>query len=117
MNAAQKVVRLSFQQLIIGESAGRNHFRYTPLYHPFRRFGIFQLVAHCHPVTGFHQFVQVGIECMMRETGQFGGMGYAVVAFGERNAEHLRCDDGIFPEGFIKIAHPEQHHRRIGAAF
>ena len=38
---------------------------------PFASFGIFQLIADGYPVTGLYQFMQVGIQGMMRKPGQF----------------------------------------------
>ena len=71
---------------------------------------VFELVADGHPLPGFDQFGQVGIQGVVREARQ-GGLVAPVVALGEHNVEDIGRLFGIRPEGLVEIAHPEQQQR------
>ena len=84
----------------------RNHFCYPVLQYLYR-FRVFQLIADGYPVAGFYQFMQVSIQCMMRKSSQFTVRGRPVIPFRKCNPQYFRSLNGIFPECFIKIAHPK----------
>src|SRR5690606_39699654 len=45
---------------------------------------------------------------MVRETRQFDVRGSPIGPLGQHNIQYLAGFDGIFPEGFIEIAHPKK---------
>ncbi len=61
-------------------------------------------------MAGFYEFVEVGIQRMMRESGQIHKRSGAIGSFGEHDSEDFRRDNGVFIERFIKISYPEQQH-------
>ena len=68
--------------------AGCHQFGNAALNDTFCQFGIFQLVADGHTVTGFHQFMEISIQCMMRKTGELAGGGGAIISFGKSNTQN-----------------------------
>ena len=80
---------MMFKYLIIHCCAGSYHFRNSPFYNAFCQFGIFQLIANRHAVTGFYQFMQISIQCMMGKPGQFQRCSSAIISFGKGDAQHL----------------------------
>lgn len=57
MNSSQEIVAMVFEQFIVDRGAGSDHIGHSSFHDPFGKFGILQLVANGHPVTGPHQFV------------------------------------------------------------
>ena len=70
MDGTKKVVLLLFQNFVVGGDAGRHQFGDAALDEGFGEFGIFQLVADGHAVAGAYQFGKVGVEGMVRKTGE-----------------------------------------------
>ena len=69
--AARKLLLLCSSSLSLVATPGVT-ISVTPRFTiPFASFRIFQLIANSHTVTGFYQFVQVSIQCMMWKTSQF----------------------------------------------
>ena len=65
MNSRQKIITAMLQDLVIDRCARGHHFRDTSFDDPFCEFWIFQLIADGDAITGFHQFVQVNVKCMV----------------------------------------------------
>ena len=86
MHRRQEVVPSRGEHLIVHRHPGGDELRYAAFDDLFGQFRVFQLVAHRYPPTGQHQFGQIGVDGVVRETGhrRFGGQPGATL--GEYNA-------------------------------
>ena len=57
-----------FKDLVIDGCAGSYHFSNTSFYNSLSHLWIFKLVTDSHTVTGFYQFMQIGVERMSPQT-------------------------------------------------
>src|SRR5664279_366688 len=73
LNGSQEVVSSVFQKLILSGCSGSNHFCYSTFDNALGQFWILQLIADGDTETGFHQFVQIGVQSVMGETSQLAG--------------------------------------------
>ena len=72
---------------------------------------VFQLVADGHAITGFYQFMEIGIQGVMWEPCQFRRRSCSVITLGKGNSQHTGSYYRVFAEGFIEITHAEQQYR------
>src|SRR5438045_7870610 len=99
-----------FKDLVIDGCSGSYHLGNTSLYNSLGQLWIFKLVADGHTVTGFYQFMQIGIEGMVRKTGKIRRSGGTIVSFCQRYPQYLRGNDGILPKSFIEIPYTKEQH-------
>ena len=71
MQACQKIIAVMLKQFIVHSSSRSDHVSNSPLNNSFSHFGIFQLIANCYSIAGFYQFMEIGIQGMVREPRQF----------------------------------------------
>ena len=108
IDGGQEVIGGTVEESFVCGDAGSNEFRDTPLDDALCHFGIFELIADGDTIAGFDEFMKVGIQGAVGESGQFRGGCGAIVAFGEGYAQHFGGQDGVFAKGFVEIADPEQ---------
>ena len=109
--AAEEVVLLLVQQLLVEGDARRDEFRHSALYEFLSEFRVFQLVADRHLVAGADQFREVGVDGMVREAGHVHEPLVPVGLPGQHDAQHLADQHGVVGIGFIEIPHPVEEHR------
>ena len=111
VNGTEEIVAPGLKHLVIeGDSRG-HELRHPPLYDLLGKLGVFQLVADGDTEPGFYQFGQIGVEGMMRETGQRGLAFRPGTSLGEDDSQDPGRLLGVVPEGLIKITHAKQEHR------
>ena len=96
------------QDGVVDGDAGGHQLGDAPLHQLLGQFGILQLVANGHPLTGTYQLGQVGVERVVGKPRQLHELGGAVGAAGESDTQYLGGYDGVVGEGLIKVAHAEQ---------
>ena len=69
MNAAEEIVLPRLQNLVVIGDARCDQFRHATLHQRLGKFRILQLVAYGHLQPRTHQFWQIGVHGMIRETG------------------------------------------------
>src|SRR6478735_4209223 len=97
-----------FKDLVIDSRAGSYHFGNTSFYNSLGQLWIFKLVTDSHPVTGFYELMQIGVDGVVRKTCKIRRCGCAIISFGQRNTQYLRSNDGILSKSFIEISYAEE---------
>ena len=103
---AEVVVLLLFQHPLTEGNARRNNFRYTAFDQFLGEFGVFQLVADGHFVTGPDQFGEITFYGVVREAGHGDGPLVSVGFLGEHQTQHPGGRHGVVRVTFIKVSHP-----------
>jgi len=84
-----------------------DHFGDSSFDDAFYGFRVFELIADGYAETGFNELMQVSVEGVMWEPGEFGGGGGSIVAFGQGDPQYLEGKDGVFAKGFVEVAYAE----------
>ena len=111
MDRRKEVVLLVVQYIIIDSDTRRHQLRDATLHQLLSQLRVLQLVADGHTLTRAHQFRQISIQRMMRETGQFDRLGRTVRTLGQRDSQDFGSHHRILQKRLIKIAHTEQQDR------
>jgi hypothetical protein len=111
VEGAQVVVALAVEHVVVERHAGGHQFGHAALDDALGHLGVFELVADGDAFAGPHQLGQVSVEGVVRKARQRHVAGRPVGTLGENNVEDFAGLDGILPEGFVKIAYPEQQQR------
>lgn len=96
MNCCKKVVFLSLQCTCGGVHTGCDELCYSAFHEFFRELRVFKLFAYRHSPSRPHEFWEIGIESMMRESGKLHRLGFAVGSPSESDAKNFACSDGVF---------------------
>ena len=89
MDTSQKIVFSCFQKLRIVRKTGSDYLYNAALDQFLGQLGIFQLFTNGHFITGFHQFGQIRIYGVVRESGQFHICSRSVGSSGQNNPQSL----------------------------
>ena len=109
-NCGEPIVGALVHHTLVEGHAGRHHLGNAALHDGLGELGVFQLITDRHAMTCPHQPGQVVLDTVVRKTRQVHGCSRAIVALGEGDAQHPRCDPGIPIEGFVEIADAEEQH-------
>ena len=104
----QEVVEFAVQYIITQRYAGRHQLGDAAL---DQRLGIFELFANGHALARPHQFGQIGIQGMVRETRQFDVCRRPVGWTGQSDAQNLGSGQGVIAECLVEVAYTEKHYR------
>ena len=108
MNGCEEVIFFMIKNIIVDGNTRRNQFRH-PAFHQFLgQLRIFQLVADGNTFTGSHQFRQIRIEGMMRETGHFDKLSRPVGFLRLNDPENFSTNHSILTIHFVKVSYTEQ---------
>ena len=110
MHGSQEVVFLVRKHIVVDGHTWCNQFRNATLHQFLGELRVFQLVANGHTLASPHQFRQIGIERMERETGHLHMLGLSVGTLGKGNPQYFGSYNRIFRIGFVKVATPKKHH-------
>ena len=110
MYTGQEIIFLVFKYIFIQGYSRRDQFGDSPFYNFLCKFGIFELFANGNPLAGPYQFGQIGVDGMIRETGQFHKGGRSIGPAGKGNTQNIGCFNSIFTKSFIKVTDPEQQN-------
>src|SRR5690606_8391604 len=110
-HGSEKIISAPFQDTVVEREAGRDKFADAALYDAFDKARVFELVADGHPVPRSDQARKVCVEGVMWESGKFDFRGGPIPPLCQNDVEYLAGSNGVLPEGFVKIADPEQKER------
>ena len=110
VHGCQEVVFLVVQHIVVDRDTGGHQFSNASLHQLLGQFGVFQLVADGYTLAGPDQLGQVGVQGMVRKSGHLDGLpSFAVVAFGQGNAQDVGGHYGVGRIGFVEIPATEKH--------
>ena len=109
----QEIARLRVEQRIVGQRAGRDDPRHLALHQPLGQLRVFDLLANRGAVAGRDDLRQVRIELMVRKPGHRHRV-VALVAAGEREAQHAGGRLRVVEEQLVEVAHAKQQQRIAG---
>ena len=124
----QEVVGPAVEYLLLGQGAGGHDAGDVALDEALRLGGVLHLVADGHAVAGADEALDVAVGGVVGEAGHRDGV-RALVAAGERQAEHARAELRVLEERLVEVAHAEEqdgllvpllegqvllHHGRLG---
>ena len=110
MDGSKKIIFTVFENIIIDGNTGCHQFGNPAFDNVFGHFRVFELLADGHPLPGPNQLGQIGIQRVIRKSGQFHGTGRPVGPACQGDPQYLSRFDGIFPKRFVKIAYTEQQN-------
>ncbi len=99
------------KEFVIEYNTRRHNFYNISFDDPLGLLGIFKLFTDCNTVTCAHYARKVGIQLMVRESGQRDLARSSIVAFGQRDATCLCRCNCIVAKRFIEIAESEEQYR------
>ena len=107
MDGGKEVVFFMVEDIVVDRDARSHQFGDTAFYQLFRQFGVFQLVADRYALTRTHQFWQIAVQCMVRETGHLDRLPRSVGLFRLHDTQYFRSGYGVFAIHFVKVAYAE----------
>ena len=110
MHGGEEVVFAARQHIVVEGHAGSDELGYAALDQFLCQLGVFELFADGHTLAGTHEFGQIGIEGVMRKSGQLYILRHAVGTPRQGDAEYFRCLNSVVAESFIEIAHAEEQY-------
>ena len=113
VHRCQKVVLLTVQNVTAHHHARRYQFCDAAFHQFLGELGVFELVADGHTFACPHQFGQIGVECVMRESRHLQTLGSSAGAIGatrEGDSQNFAGNDGIFAVGFIEVAYAKEQN-------
>ena len=108
MDGAQEIVLSGLQDLIVHGDPGRYEFGDASFHNLFCHFGILQLVANGHPETRLDQLGQIGVERVVRKSGEGRFTLGARAPFCQDDSQYSRGYFRIFPECLIEVPDPKE---------
>ena len=108
--AGEEIVFLVIEYVVVKRDTRRHQFRNAALDDLLGQFGIFQLLADSHPLTGAHELGQVGIQRMIGKTGKLDVRSLSIGAAREGDTEDFGREYRIFRKRFVKVADAEQQY-------
>ncbi len=111
MNRSKEVVLFMVEDRIVGGNAWCDELCNTTLHQFLGKFRIFQLVADSDAFACTHQFREIGVKRMERETCHLHAFRSTVGTMRQYDAHNLRTDDGIFAVHLIEVTDTKQQYR------
>ena len=106
----QVVARARIEQGVVGDRAGGDDARHFAPHEALGLPGVFDLVADRHAQAGGDQLAQVAFELMVGKARHRRRV-FALVAAGERQAQHAGGRLGVFEKHLVEVAHAKQQQR------
>ena len=111
VDGSEKVVFLAVEDVVGERYAGSDEFRDAALHQFLGEFGVFELVADGHAVSGADELGQIGVQGVMGKSRHLrGGSRTLVVAPREGDAQDLRSRHGVLAVGFVEVAAAEEQN-------
>ena len=111
MHGGKEIVFAVVEDVVVNRHSRRNQLGYTAFHEFLGQFGVFELFANSHSLSGAHKFGQVGVEGVVREPGKLHVLCRSVGTARQGYSQYLGSGNGIVRKCLIKVAHAEQQYR------
>lgn len=110
MHSREEVVLAVIEYIVIDRNARRDKFGDASFHQLLCELGVLELLTNGHTLPGSHKLREIGVEGMMRKSGQFNRLCRTVGTPCKCDAENFRSRYGVVAKCFIKISHTKQQH-------
>ena len=107
MDGGKEVVFFMVEDIVIDRDTRSHQFSDAAFHQFFRKLRIFQLVADGYALAGTHQFRQITVQCMVRETGHLDRLPRSVRFFRLYDTQYFSSGHSVFTIHFVKVADTE----------